>query len=111
MANYREKPKCKKKGVLAFCCPSNRDKEAICQLQGGCAEKPEHKQCILFKVKINWLKAGIHTVSDSRIKEKLVSLSESYNKIFRHRNVTNDTVKKHREEYILGLQNTFDIKD
>ena len=111
LANYREKPKCNKKGVLAFCCPNNRDKEAICQLQGGCAEKPEHEQCILYKVKITWLKAGILTVSDSRIKEKIVSLSESYNKIFRHRNVMTDTVKKHREEYIKGLQKTFDIKD
>ena len=71
----REKPKAKTKSVVSFCCPCDHEKVAKCLQQNGCVEKED--LCLLYKVKKKWHQAGIITVSDVRIKERLVEINSN----------------------------------
>ena len=105
----REQPKCQKKPVKQMCCSVNKEREARCLLPGGCLEKSE--PCLLLKVKRKYLQAGIVTVSDRRIVERLEAEQEKYQGIFRHRDRKNPADIVAREGYLTHIKQTFDIKD
>ena len=104
---FREQRNDKFKSVLDFCCPGNRQKEAICLQEGGCGEKEE--TCLFLWVKLPWLKAGIVTVGDDTIKKRIHALNDAYTMIFRHRKDESEKAKKKREEYAVENKKTFDI--
>ena len=107
VSHFREQRDAKFKIVLDFCCPGNRQKEAICLQEGGCGEKEE--TCLFLRVKLPWLKAGILTVGDDSIKKKIHALNDAYGMMFRHRNDESEKAKKKREEYAVENKKTFDI--
>ena len=107
VSHFREQRNDKFKSVLDFCCPGNRQKEAICLQEGGCGEKEE--TCLFLRVKLPWLKAGILTVGDDSIKKKIHALNDAYGMMFRHRNDESEKAKKKREEYAVENKKTFDI--
>ena len=74
VAWYREQPKCQSKGVLSFCCESDRQYVALCLQEGGCME--QDKPCLLQKVKLAWQRAGIAMMGDKSIKEKIKKACE-----------------------------------
>jgi hypothetical protein len=66
---------------------------------------------VSFQVKDNWVLAGIFTVSDVRIRERLVELSGAYNKQFRNRNIMTLKLVETRKAYLAQIKKTFDVKD
>jgi hypothetical protein len=109
LANFREKPRSQKKGVLAFCCPLDRKYQSLCLQEGGCGERDD--PCLLLKVKLPWLQAGIVTISDQSIQKRLLGLNEKYSMIFRHRNEVSAPKVASREAFVESMKKTFDIKD
>jgi hypothetical protein len=45
----------------------------------------KEETCLLLRVKLPWLQAGIETIRDDKIKKKLEALQDEYNKMFRRR--------------------------
>ena len=110
IAWFREQPKSQKKPVENFCCPLKySEKVAQCLLDGGCIEIGQ--PCLAYKVKLRWDQAGILTVVDTRIVEKLVKIQKEYNTVFDRRNRQSLAAETEREIYLASIEETFDIKD
>ena len=109
IAFLREDPKNKNKSVSSLCCPCNKEKTMLCQLEGGCLGKGE--PCLAFKVKLKWLQAGILTVSDVRIKERLTEEQDEYNKMYRHRNRMTPAAREQRTKFEVEIKKTFNVME
>ena len=109
ISHEREKPKSSKKSVPSMCCPSLKERNCQCLLEGGCLEKGD--PCLLMKVKRKWNEAGIITVSDVRIKEKLTQINIDYGKILKNKSKVSDAAEEERRQYKENIEKTFDIKD
>lgn len=105
----REKPKAKKKSVVSFCCSMNKDRDSSCLLENGCYERED--PCLIYKVKKKWKEAGIVTVSDARIREKLVDINDDYNKVMKSKSKTTPGAEAERAKYQVDIAKTFDISD
>ena len=105
----REEPKAQKKPVKQMCCIYNKDREARCLHPGGCLEKSD--PCLLLKVKRKYLQAGIKTVSDRTIIDKLEREQEKYRDIYIKRDRMTPAAIESRENYLVYVKQTFDIKD
>ena len=109
IAANREMPRCQSKPVKQMCCPVKVDRSAQCREPGGCIETGSH--CLLFKVKIKYLQAGIKTVSDRRIVERLEEEQKKYKTVCNQSGRKNPAALLQRSEYLKSLKTTFDIKD
>ena len=96
--------------VSTFTCNVKRDKKASCNDEdGGCVARGE--KCLLYKVKKIWIQAGLSTVTDSRIIEKLINIQEKYNDILRHIKRKTTKEEDNRNEFLENIEKTFDISD
>ena len=110
IAHYRQQIGCQKKPVSTFTCDVKRDKTASCNdADGGCVARGE--RCLLYKVKKIWIQAGLYTVTDSRIIEKLIKIQEKYNEIIRHLKRKTKKEEDNRNEFLEIIEKTFDISD
>ena len=108
-AYFREQEKVQFKSVAQMCCNQNRFRETLCETEDGCLQRGE--TCLLFKVKLKWLQAGIATLADRSIREKLCKLQEKYQHIFFIRKRKNPSSIQQHTNYIRDIEQTFDIGD
>lgn len=62
-------------------------------------------------MKKNWVKAGIVTVSDRRVQERLLQINQEYTKISKNKSKTTPAAESERKAYSESIAKTFDIKD
>ena len=79
IAYFREQEKAQFKPVAEMCCNQNRLRETLCETEDGCLQRGE--TCLLFKVKLKWLQAGIATLADQGRRGRLCKLQEKYQHI------------------------------
>ena len=69
----------------------------------------KEETCLLLRVKLPWLQAGIETLRDDNIKKKLKALQDEYNTMFRRRKEESVKASSNREEYTVKIKKTFNI--
>ena len=80
LAHAREQPGCQKKGPQDFSCPINKEFVSQCLLPGGCGER--QTTCLLLRIVLTpYRKAGIITISDRAIQQRITGLGKHYQKI------------------------------
>ena len=109
IAWHREQPKSQMKSILSFCCESDRQKVALCLQEGGCME--QENPCLLEKVKLPWQMAGITTIGDFSIKEKLRKAREDLRAIDKNLHKETEAARDVRKKYLEKIEKTFDISD
>ena len=58
-----------------------------------------------------WHQARIITISDVRIKERLVEINSNYGKVLKNKSKTTPAAEEERKKYLVEIEKTFDIKD
>ena len=111
IAYYKELPKNHFKGPQSFCCPANvnGEKRAQCCLPGGCLERDD--PCLLAKVTLPYRTAGIATISDWSIVNRLVSLNDAFGKIYCLRDRQTPSHISLKEKFIQQINRTWNIAD
>ena len=72
----KEQPAAAKKSLESFCCHIQGTKESQCNTDVGC--KTSGEPCLLYLTKLPFIEAGIVTISDYSILEKLKSSHADY---------------------------------
>lgn len=81
--------------------------EALCSREDGCLSTED--RCIVGSLKEIWRKAGISTMADNSIQNKLIKLNDAYNNILKHRSKTSPKAEKDRQDFDKYLDTLFDI--
>ena len=108
-AFLREQPAAAKKPIDRFCCHITRTKESQCNTEEGCVASG--KPCLLYLIKLPFIEAGIVTISDYSIMEKLKSVSGDYSLLLKIVNRESESATQTKEKYMVTLGKTFDITD
>ena len=109
LSHAREQPGSKYKGPLSFCCPLNKEFAARCLLAGGCGERDQ--PCLQLRITLPFRKAGIITISDRSIQQRIVSLNQEYQNICQNKKKETPGWVTKREKYLDGIQKTWNIAD
>ena len=87
----------------------NGEKRAQCCLPGGCLERDD--PCLLAKVTLPYRTAGIATISDWSIVNRLVSLNDAFGKIYCLRDRQTPSHISLKEKFIQQINRTWNIAD
>ena len=80
---------------------------SVCHELDGCAGNLS--KCTLYKVKLMWSQAGIKTIADKFIREKIVNLMMEYKDMFKKRERVSQSAVDKREQFTRKLESCFDV--
>jgi hypothetical protein len=109
LTHAREQPGCQKKGPKDFSCPINKEFVSQCLLPGGCGER--ETPCLLLRIVLPYRKAGIITISDRAIQQRIISLGKQYQKIRSKIKIKTAGVVAIREKFVEEISKTWNIAD
>ena len=107
---HREQAGCSRKAISHFCCNVNTStREGNCVKEAGCVSL--NVPCLLRKIKLPFLQAGIITISDWYILQNLKAANTDYQTMLKIKDRQTESAEETREQYKKEICKTFDITD